>query len=68
MMISPPKDRFAHARTARDLYGRLVERLRAVPGVEEAALVNFMPTGGADFLHGWKFPDARRTAMTSRCT
>jgi predicted permease len=47
MAIHPPKDRFADARTALALYGRLVERVRAVPGVEEAAFVNFMPLGNA---------------------
>jgi putative ABC transport system permease protein len=47
MRVSPPKERFADARTALDLYGRLIERVRAVPGVEEAAFVNFMPLGGA---------------------
>jgi putative ABC transport system permease protein len=47
MRISPPKARFADARTTLDLYERLVERVRAVPGVEEAAFVNFMPLGGA---------------------
>jgi putative ABC transport system permease protein len=47
MVISPPKARYADARTALDLYGRLLERVRAVPGVEEAAFVNFMPPGGA---------------------
>jgi putative ABC transport system permease protein len=47
MAISPPKERFADARSALDLYGRLVERVRSVPGVEEAAFVNFMPPGNA---------------------
>jgi putative ABC transport system permease protein len=45
--IHPPKEQFADARTALDLYSRLVERVRAVPGVEDAAFVNFMPPGNA---------------------
>ncbi|HSU92543.1 MAG TPA: ABC transporter permease, partial [Gemmatimonadaceae bacterium] len=47
LTIRPPKERFADAGAALDLYGRLVERARAVPGVEEAAFVNFMPPGRA---------------------
>jgi putative ABC transport system permease protein len=45
--IHPPKEQFADARTALDLYSRLVERVRAVPGVEDVAFVNFMPPGNA---------------------
>jgi putative ABC transport system permease protein len=47
LAIHPPKGRYAEAHAALDLYSRLVERMRAVPGVEEAAFVNFMPPGGA---------------------
>ena len=47
LAIHPPKGRYADARSALDLYGRLVERVRAVPGVDEAAFVNFMPPGSA---------------------
>ncbi|MDQ2766851.1 MAG: ABC transporter permease [Gemmatimonadota bacterium] len=45
--VHPPKERFADARAALDLYERLVDRMKGVPGVEDAALVNFMPPGGA---------------------
>lgn len=47
LTIHPPKERFSDAGAALDLYVRLVERLRAVPGVEDAAFVNFMPPGTA---------------------
>lgn len=46
LRISPPKSKYADAGSALDLYSRLVERMRSVPGVEEAAFVNFMPAGG----------------------
>jgi putative ABC transport system permease protein len=46
LRIGPPKSKYADAGSALDLYSRLVERLRSVPGVEEAAFVNFMPAGG----------------------
>ncbi|HEV7705847.1 MAG TPA: ABC transporter permease, partial [Gemmatimonadaceae bacterium] len=45
--IRPPKVRYGDAGSALDLYRRLVDRMRSVPGVEEAAFVNFMPPGGA---------------------
>jgi putative ABC transport system permease protein len=46
LRIGPPKSKYADAGSALDLYSRLVERVRSVPGVEEAAFVNFMPAGG----------------------
>ena len=46
LRIDPPKSKYADAGSALDLYSRLVERLRSVPGVEVAAFVNFMPAGG----------------------
>jgi putative ABC transport system permease protein len=48
LTIHPAKQRrYADAGAALELYSRLVERLRAVPGVEDAAFVNFMPPGQA---------------------
>jgi len=48
LTIHPSKqERYNDARAALELYSRLVERLRAVPGVEDAAFVNFMPPGQA---------------------
>jgi putative ABC transport system permease protein len=47
LAIHPPKGRYADASAALDLYGRLIERVRSVPGVEEAAFVNFAPPGSA---------------------
>jgi putative ABC transport system permease protein len=47
LTIHPPKNRYSDAQASLDLYVRLVERLRAVAGVEEAAFVNFMPPGRA---------------------
>lgn len=47
LKIFPPKTKYADAGAALQLYTSLVERLRAVPGVEDAAFVNFMPPGGS---------------------
>jgi len=47
LSVSPPKPKYADASATLALYDRLVQRLRTVPGVEEAAAVNFMPLGRA---------------------
>jgi putative ABC transport system permease protein len=45
--VSPPKPKYSDPVAAAALYDRLVQRLRAVPGVDDVAVVNFMPLGGA---------------------
>ena len=47
LTLGPPRPRYAEPQAALDLYERLVDRLRTVPGVEEAAVVNFLPLGQA---------------------
>lgn len=47
LTIFPSKTRYADAGAAFQLYTSLVERMRLVPGVEDAAFVNYMPPGGA---------------------
>jgi predicted permease len=44
---SPPRDKNKDPQVALAVYERIVERLEAEPGVEDAAVVNFMPSGGA---------------------
>ena len=44
---SPPRDKNADPQVALALYQRMVDRLAAEPGVEAAAVVNFMPSGRA---------------------
>ncbi len=46
--ITPPDGKYDDAAAAAGLYRRLVDRLAAVPGVREVALVNHLPFGG-----GW---------------
>ena len=45
--IAPPNDRYGDAASALGLYQRIAERLRTEPGVEDAAVVNFLPLGRA---------------------
>ena len=44
---SPPQNKNADPQLALAVYERIIDRLKAEPGVEEAAIVNFMPLGGA---------------------
>lgn len=44
---TPPAAQYGDARSALALYQRIVDRLRAEPGVEAAAVVNFLPSGRA---------------------
>ena len=44
---SPPQDKNADPRVALAVYERIIDRLKAEPGVDEATIVNFMPSGGA---------------------
>jgi len=44
---APPNDKNKDQQVALALYERIVDRLRAEPGVEDAAVVNFMPSGRA---------------------
>jgi predicted permease len=44
--IEPPKQ-YGEATAAVDLYQRVLERLRREPGVDQAAVVNFLPSGNA---------------------
>ena len=44
---SPPRDKNVDPLVALSLYERIVDRLKAEPGVEDAAVVNFMPSGRA---------------------
>jgi len=44
---SPPRDENVDPRVALAVYERIVDRLRSEPGVEDAAVVNFMPSGRA---------------------
>jgi predicted permease len=41
--LSPPADRVADVATARELYDRLGERVRALPGVAQAGLTGWLP-------------------------
>jgi len=45
--VTPPDTRYGDPAAALALYQRIVDRLRAEPGVEDAAVVNFMPGGRA---------------------
>ena len=47
LTVEPPKAKYSDPRAAFALYERLIARLRAEPGVEDAAVVNFMPLGRA---------------------
>jgi putative ABC transport system permease protein len=47
LTIFPSKTRYGSSGAALQLYTSLVERMRLVPGVEEAAFVNYMPPAGA---------------------
>lgn len=47
LSVSPPKPKYADPAATFALYDRLVQRLRLVPGVEETAVVNFLPLGRA---------------------
>jgi predicted permease len=44
---SPPREKNVDPQVALGLYERIVDRLKSEPGVEDAAVVNFMPSGGA---------------------
>jgi putative ABC transport system permease protein len=44
---APPREKNADPQVTLALYNRVVDRLRSEPGVEEAAVVNFMPSGRA---------------------
>jgi predicted permease len=44
---APPNDRYGDPAAALALYQRIVDRLRVEPGVEDAAVVNFLPSGRA---------------------
>ena len=44
--ITPPGGKYADAAAAAGLYRRLVDRVAAVPGVRDVALVNHLPFGG----------------------
>jgi predicted permease len=46
--ISPPAGKYDDAAAAAGLYQRIVERVKAVPGVRDVAIVNHLPFGG-----GW---------------
>ncbi|MGD2070156.1 MAG: ABC transporter permease [Gemmatimonadota bacterium] len=41
--LSPPEDRVADPATARELYDRLAERIRGLPGVEAVGLTGWLP-------------------------
>jgi len=45
--VQPPKEKNADPQVALALYERVLDRLRSEPAVEDAAVVNFMPSGGA---------------------
>ena len=45
--IDPPQDRYGTPAQAAALYARMLEAVRAVPGVREAAVVNHLPLSGA---------------------
>ena len=45
--LSPPGKRYAEPQQAGAYYGRLLDAVRAIPGVEHAALTNHMPLNGA---------------------
>jgi len=44
---SPPREKNVDPRVALVVYERIVDRLKSEPGVEDAAVVNFMPSGRA---------------------
>jgi putative ABC transport system permease protein len=44
---SPPRDKNVDPQVALAVYERIIDRLKAEPGVEDAAVVNFMPSGRA---------------------
>jgi len=47
--IRPPRPQYDDARLRADLYSRMVDAVKAVPGVESASLVNHTPGGGLIF-------------------
>jgi predicted permease len=47
MMMSPPFNRFSNDRHVMDYYQQLLDALKAMPGVDFAAVTTGVPTGGA---------------------
>lgn len=47
--VAPPRTQYRDPAALRQLYGRLLERASAIPGVRSAALTNMLPLSGGDF-------------------
>ena len=60
---SPPLEKNVDPAVALATYERIVDRLKAAPGVEDAAVVNFMPTGQAGVPTRIEVPGRSRTSV-----
>ena len=60
---SPPREKNVDPAVALATYERIVDRLKAAPGVEDAAVVNFMPTGQAGVPTRIEVPGRSRTSV-----
>ena len=68
MTVSPDRDpAYVAPRATLGLYERLVTQLRTVPGVEDAAVVNFLPLGGAGIPTALELPN-RPVSSEDRAT
>lgn len=47
--IAPPRGQYRDPEALRQLYGRLLDRASAIPGVRSAGLTNMLPLSGGDF-------------------
>ena len=60
--ITPPNEAQRDAAVSMALYQRIVDRLKAEPGVEDAAVVNFLPLGRAGVPTRTEVPGRTATA------
>ena len=58
--LSLPESRAPHDLDAARFYAALLERLEALPGVEEAASSTVLPLSGRDFGSGHRSPESRQ--------
>lgn len=54
LRVSPPPDRYPTAEAIDVFYGRLRERARALPGVEEAGAIMFLPMTSGGYWNGFR--------------
>ncbi len=54
LRISPPRAAYPGDPEERTFYTQLLERVRALPGVEEAGVIHVLPLGGSDWTHSFE--------------